>query len=209
MGVAYMNQILIGSILLSVLHAIIPSHWLPVLSIGRKENWSIAEVTKITFYSGLAHALSTILIGVGLGFLGLKLSSSVEYFTHYIAPAVLIALGIFFIYQHHRHKHFHLHNAPRASLSKTKIVMALVAAMFLSPCLEIEAYFLLAGTKGWWAIAMIASLYLVITVSGMLIWVRIAYKGLLRINWHAIEHKAGIITGWTLIITGIISFFIA
>ena len=204
-----MNQILIGSILLSLLHAVIPSHWLPILSIGRKDNWTIKEVTQITLLSGLAHALSTIIIGVILGLLGLELSNKIQYFTHFIAPSTLIGLGIFFIYQHHRHKHFHLHQVPKPSLSKPKIIMALVVAMFLSPCLEIEAYFLMAGTKGWLAVAVIAGLYLLISVSGMVIWVRLAYKGILKLNWHSLEHKAGIITGWTLIITGIISFFIS
>lgn len=204
-----MNQILIGSILLSLLHAVIPSHWLPVLSIGKKDNWTINEVTQVTFLSGLAHALSTIIIGVILGFLGLELSNKIQYFTHYIAPVVLIALGGFFIYQHHRHKHFHLHQIPKPSLSKAKITIALVVAMFFSPCLEIEAYFLVAGTKGLWAILTIAALYLIISVSGMVLWVRLVYKGILKLNWHALEHKAGIITGWTLIITGIISFFIS
>ncbi len=80
--------------------------------------------------------------------------------------------------------------------------------MFLSPCMEIEAYFLLAGTKGWQVMALIAIMYSVITIAGMLIWVRIVYKGLLKLNWHKWEHNAGIITGLTLIITGIITFFI-
>ena len=87
--------------------------------------------------------------------------------------------------------------------------MALVIAMFLSPCLEIEAYFLLAGTKGWWAVLTIAVLYLVISVTGMVLWVRLAYRGILKLNWHTLEHNAGIITGCTLIVTGILSFFIA
>ncbi len=87
--------------------------------------------------------------------------------------------------------------------------MALVIAMFLSPCMEIEAYFLLAGTKGIWAVLLIAGLYLLISVSGMVLWVRLAYKGLLKLNWHSLEHNAGIITGWTLVITGILSSFIS
>lgn len=204
-----MQQIIIGSLFLSLLHAVIPSHWLPVISIGKKDNWTVKEITQVTFISGLAHALSTIAIGIILGLLGLKLSLKVDYFTHLIAPLILITLGLFFIYQHHRHKHFHLHNVPKPTLSKRKIIMALAGAMFLSPCLEIEGYFLMAGAKGWQAILLISGLYLFISVSGMVIWVRLAYKGLLRFNLHSLEHKAGIITGWTLIITGIISFFIS
>ncbi|MEO8768553.1 MAG: hypothetical protein ABI402_00655 [Ferruginibacter sp.] len=204
-----MYSILIGSLLLSLLHAVIPNHWLPILAIGRKENWTIQEVSKVTFISGLAHAVSTIVLGIILGLLGLKLADEIKHFTHFIAPALLILIGIFFIYQHHRHKHFHLHNIPKPSLPKTKIVMGLVIAMFLSPCLEIEAYFLLAGTHGIWFILIIAFMYLLITVSGMVLWIRFAYKGMLKLNWHSLEHKSGIITGWTLIMTGILSFFIS
>jgi len=204
-----MLSIFIGSLLLSLLHAVIPNHWLPVLAIGKKDNWTIREITEVTFISGLAHALSTIALGIILGLLGLQLADKIEYFTHFIAPAFLILLGIFFIYQHHRHKHFHLHNIPKPSLPKNKIIIGLVVAMFLSPCMEIEGYFLLAGTKGLWAVFSIAALYLVITVSGMVLWVRLAYRGILKLDWHSLEHKSGIITGWTLIITGIISFFIS
>ena len=204
-----MYSIFIGSLLLSLLHAVIPNHWLPVLAIGKKDNWSLGEITKVTFITGLAHALSTIVIGIILGLLGLQLANKIDYFTHFMAPAVLILLGVFFIYQHHRHKHFHLHKTPQPTLPKNKIILALVAAMFLSPCMEIEAYFLLAGAYGLWAVISIAVLYLTISVSGMVLWVRLAYKGILKLNWHTLEHKSGIITGWTLVVTGIISFFIS
>ena len=204
-----MYSIIIGSLLLSLLHAVIPNHWLPVLALGKKDNWTLQEVTRVTFISGLAHALSTVAIGIILGLLGLQLATKIEYFTHFIAPGILILLGAFFIYQHHRHKHFHLHKAPKPTLPKNKIILALVVAMFLSPCMEIEAYFLLAGSHGFWAVAGIAALYLFISVTGMVIWVRLAYNGILKLNWHNLEHKSGIITGWTLVITGIISFFIS
>ena len=204
-----MYSIITGSLLLSLLHAIIPNHWLPVLAIGKKEKWSFSEITKVTFLSGLAHALSTIFIGIILGFAGIKLAGSIEYFTHFIAPVFLILLGIFFIYQHHRHRHFHLHNMPKPAISKNKIILSLVVAMFLSPCMEIEAYFLLAGTKGIGTVLLIAAVYLIITVTGMVIWVRLAYRGILKLNWHTLEHNSGIITGCILVFTGIVSFFVA
>jgi putative Mn2+ efflux pump MntP len=204
-----MVSILTGSIIISLLHALIPNHWLPVLAIGKKDNWSLNEISRVTLVTGLAHALSTIVIGIILGMLGSTLAGQIKYFTHFFAPAMLVILGLFFIYQHHRHNHFHLHHTPRASLPKTKIIMTLVIAMFLSPCMEIEAYFLLAGAYGWWAVMSISVLYLIISVSGMVIWVRLAYKGILKLNWHTLEHKSGIITGWTLVGTGIISFFIS
>ena len=86
--------------------------------------------------------------------------------------------------------------------------MSLVVAMFLSPCMEIEAYFLPAGAHGMGAVLFIAAMYLLITVTGMVLWVRFAYKGVLKLNRHRLEHNSGIITGITLVVTGIISFFI-
>lgn len=202
-----MITLITGSLILSVLHALIPNHWLPVLAISRRESWSLTQTTTVTFISGLAHALSTVLIGLLIGLLGVKLAENVRYFTHFIAPIILISLGIFYIYQHHRHKHFHLH-AQEKPLAKNKIITGLVIAMFFSPCFEIEAYFLMAGAHGWSLVAVLAILYTVVTVTGMVIWVRLTYRGLFKFNWHALEHNAGIITGVTLVLTGITSFFI-
>jgi nickel/cobalt transporter (NicO) family protein len=202
-----MVTLLIGSLILSILHALIPNHWLPVLAISRKEKWSMGETTYVTLVSGLAHAVSTVLIGVVIGVVGSQLAAYVEHFARVIAPSILIALGIFYIYQHHRHRHFHIHAEPQAR-SRKSIVTSLVIAMFFSPCFEIEAYFLVAGSHGWSQIAILGALYTVVTVTGMVVFIRLAYSGLSRVNWHSLEHNAGIITGVTLVLTGIASFFI-
>jgi hypothetical protein len=202
-----MITLIAGSLALSVLHALIPNHWLPILAIGKKENWSLGQVTRITLLSGLAHAASTVLIGMLLALAGSKLAGALENFSRFIAPGLIIALGVFYIYQHSRHHHFHLHGHPEQA-SHTRIVLSLATAMFFSPCFEIEPYFLLAGTHGFLFSAFIALLYTIVTVSGMVVWVRITYRSVLRLNWHSLEHNAGIITGVTLILTGILSVFI-
>lgn len=203
-----MFSIISGALIISLLHAIIPNHWLPVIAIGRKDQWSVAEVTKVTLICALAHGISTVLIGILLGFLGAKLDDNLTYFTTIIAPIMLVSIGLIFIYRHHRHKHFHIDDDINKKKPKAAIITALVLAMFFSPCMEIEAYFLLAGTQATWLVWFIAFLYLLITTTGMVLLVRFAYKGLLKLNWHSLEHNAGIITGLTLVATGIISFFI-
>ncbi len=97
-----MYSIITGSLIISLLHAVIPNHWLPVIAIGRKEQWTITEITKVTFSCALAHGISTILIGVALGFLGAKLDDNITHFTNIIAPVILISIGLIFIYRHHR-----------------------------------------------------------------------------------------------------------
>ena len=186
----------------------IPNHWLPVLAIGKKEGWSLAETTRVTFVAGMAHVISTVIIGLLLAMIGSELTAHIENFTRVIAPSILILIGLYFVRQHYTHHHFNVQPEQIEKKTKGSIILALVIAMFLSPCMEIEAYFLLAGTRGWYVLAAVATMYTIITIAGMLIWIRIVYKGLLKLNWHRWEHNAGIITGLVLIITGILSFFI-
>ena len=202
-----MISLISGSLVLSMLHALIPNHWLPILAIARKENWSVAQTMRITLLAGLAHAASTVLVGLLLALLGSQLAVHLERFTAIAGPVLLAALGVYYIYQHSHHHHFHLHGHPETS-PHSKVVWSLALAMFLSPCFEIEPYFLLAGAQDMWLAGLLALLYTVVTVSGMVLWVRATYKTLLRFNWHTLEHNAGIITGVTLIISGILMFFI-
>ncbi len=203
-----MYSIITGALIISLLHAVIPNHWLPVIAIGRKEEWTVKEVTEVTFISAVAHGTSTIIIGLILALVGKKLGNNLQHFTTIIAPAILILMGLFFIYRHHRHKHFHVNGELKKKKTKKATITALVIAMIFSPCMEIEAYFLLAGAYPGWLTWLIALLYLLITTAGMVMLVRLAYKGLLKLNWHSLEHNAGIITGLTLVVTGIITFFI-
>lgn len=192
-----------------MLHAVIPSHWLPVLAIGKKEGWTLAETSRVTILAGIAHVVSTIIIGVLLGLISGELTEHVEHFTRVIAPSILILLGFYFIRQHYRHNHFHYEHKPPKKKTKRSIILTLILAMFLSPCLEIEAYFLLAGSKGWYVLVMIALLYSIISIVGMLIWIRIVYTGLMKLKWDKLEDNAGIITGLVLIVTGLLSLFIS
>jgi len=200
-----MFTLIAGSLILSLLHGLIPNHWLPVLAISKQEKWDLAEATRITFIAGLAHAASTILIGIMLALIGAQLAAAVENFTAYVAPAMLFILGLFYIYQHARHKHFHV-DGPKKTSNKNRLIFSLASAMFFSPCFEIEAYFLVAGAEGLWLVSLLAFLYTIVSVTGMIIWVRLTYSGLLKLNWHSLEHNAGIITGLTLMLSGILAF---
>ncbi|MBK8967368.1 MAG: hypothetical protein R3D58_06260 [Saprospiraceae bacterium] len=199
-----MTTLLTGSFLLSLFHALIPSHWLPVLAIGRQENWSDRQILWITFITGWAHVLSTVLVGIVVAFLGRFLANQVPAFTHWLAPALLCLLGVFYLYQHYRHHHFHLHRQP----TRWGVVGTLALAMFLSPCLEIEGFFLAGGQFGWGFVAVLALVYALVTISGMVLWVGLVLKGLQRLDWHAWEHNAGLITGITLLVSGLAMFWL-
>ncbi len=88
-----MIQILIGSLVLSVIHASIPNHWIPIVAIGKTEKWSRNETLWVTAIAGSAHTISTISIGIIVGLVGHRLSSTHEFVTRVVAPLILVILG--------------------------------------------------------------------------------------------------------------------
>ena len=141
-----MTTLLTGTIMLSLLHGLIPSHWLPVLALKERFGWQGSKTVRIASVAALAHSLSTFLLGVFLGLFSLSLAGTLNSYTRWVIPALLIAIGFYFIIQHHRHHHFHFNEKQKLDQAgATQVVTLLVFMMFLSPCLEIEAYFLIAG----------------------------------------------------------------
>jgi nickel/cobalt transporter (NicO) family protein len=202
------NDILAATLLISVLHGIIPGHWLPVLALKKRYDWSASVTLRVAAMAATAHAVSTVLLGILLASISHLAAEKMESYTHWIMPGGLIAMGIFFMYQHHTHHHFHLsHEDDVNNASRRKVVGLLALMMFLSPCLEIEAVFLKAGIEGFYAVGMVALIYGVVSVAGITLWVALAQRGLQRLNWHGIEHNAGLIAGLVLVLVGVASFW--
>jgi len=211
-----MLNIIIGSLLLSVTHALIPNHWFPLAAISRSENWTQRETVEVTALTGFLHTLSTIIIGIIIGFIGYKLGNTVELVASIYAPVILIGFGLYFIIlnlrqKHHTHCHINPEKIKQASKkSKRAIITALGTMMFFSPCVEIEAYFFTAGQYGWTGILTLSVIYLFVTVIVMVVVVKLGRKSLQLLNQklHFLEHYEKAITGGILIILGILTFFV-
>lgn len=157
--------------------------------------------------AALAHSLSTVIIGIFLAIGGMALDGILPYFK-YIAAGILISLGILFIWRHQHHMHFHLRefkHSPNTNL--TAIIGSLLLAMFLSPCLEVGALFLVAGTEGMMLTIIIATIYTITSAAGMTLFAWLAFHGLKKMDWHKLEHSSGLISGIILILTGLMFIF--
>ncbi len=209
-------QIILGAFLLSIVHASIPNHWIPLVALSKTEKWNEKLTLGITAVSGFAHTLSTIIIGIIVGFLGYKLSGSYSFIVGVIAPSLLILLGIIYLVlsirenkHHHHHHHSHeIHIDDVKKKTTSTIIITLVIAMFFSPCLEIESYFFVASKLGWKGIISVSVIYTVITIAGMLLLVWLGMKGVRKIKSHFLEHHEKTITGVLLIVLGITGYFI-
>lgn len=210
-----MYQIFIGSLILSTIHALIPNHWLPLISVGKTEKWTQNQTLWATIITGFAHTLSTIIIGMIIGLIGYKLSTSYLVISETIGPAILIGLGIVYLFfdfrshYHHHHEMIPVITEPGQNKSRwVAILTSLSIAMFLTPCIEIEAYYFQAGTIGWIGIIIVSGVYLVATVMIMLFLVYWGLKGVKTFKSQFLEHHEKGITGSVLIALGLLALVV-
>ena len=104
-----MWQIFIGSLLLGIFHPLVPNHWIPLIAISKTEKWTTKESVFATLITGFSHTISTIIIGIIVGFVGIKLSENYSYITRIAAPIVLLSIGLIYIGLDFRLKHNHHH----------------------------------------------------------------------------------------------------
>lgn len=220
------TEILAGSIVLSTIHALIPNHWLPIVTISKVENWSNQRIFLVTAIIAFAHILSTIIIGILVGLLGYKLSSEYEFYTKIAAPLILVSIGLFYLilefkkkkhsYDHnhnhshdhgHSHGHSHNHNDLISIVSTNKSFFAIIASLaissFFTPCIELEAYYFTAGIFGWPGIAMVSFIYAGVTILGTILLVFLGIKGFKNIKFKILEEHERSFIGGVLIILGI------
>ncbi len=205
-----MLQIIIGAFLLSFVHALIPNHWIPLVTIAKTEKWSRYEALLATGSAGLAHTLSTILIGIVVGLIGYELSEEYSQVISVIAPSILVLFGIIYLILGARHSHHDFSSGLQKNNKKRKvsIILTLAFVMFFSPCLEIEVFYFSAGTLGWMGIVAVSAIYLIVTVLGMIILVDFGLKGVKKIRSDFLEHHEKKLTGTILIVLGISSYFL-
>jgi nickel/cobalt transporter (NicO) family protein len=209
-----MYQVFIGSLILSTIHALIPNHWLPLIAVGQTEKWTQNQTLWATIITGFAHTLSTIIIGIVVGLIGYKLSASYSVISETIAPSILIGLGMIYVildFRHHDHHHDVKPVVTKIGQKKSRwvaILTSLSIAMFLTPCIEIEAYYFQAGTIGWIGIFIVSAVYLITTVVIMLTLVYLGMKGASTFKSDFFEHHEKGITGMVLIALGLLALLV-
>lgn len=204
-----MISIVIATIVLAFVHALIPNHWLPLVAVAKSEKWEKAEVVLIASITASAHVLGTVILGIVLGMVGSKLAKEYEGYVHVIAPVMLIIFGLIYFTVNLPHHHLNEKNGVgQYRRSKRRWILIFVIFMFFSPCLEVESLFLAAGAYGWNSILLLAMVYALISITGILMLVMLAFRGIQLINSRFIEDNEKRITGMVLIIVGILTFFI-
>lgn len=107
------------AVTLGFMHTVLgPDHYLPFIVMGRARKWPLLKTLLISFFCGLGHILSSVVlgfVGITLGIAVIRLEN-IESFRGSTAAWLLIGFGFaYFIWGLHRaiknrpHKHVHFH----------------------------------------------------------------------------------------------------
>lgn len=204
-----MFSILAGTFVLGLIHALIPNHWLPLVAVAKSENWKQRDVTSITFFAALAHVLGTVILGIVLGVIGKELQEKYGEVINVTSAVLLIVFGlIYFTVNLPHHHHSEQSDVSSYRRSRRRWVLIFIVMMFLSPCLEVESLFLSAGAFGMGVVTLMAFIYAVVSIAGILLLVNLGYRGVNLLPAEFIEHNEKRISGIVLILVGIVTFFL-
>jgi hypothetical protein len=204
-----MFTIIAGTVLLAMVHALIPNHWLPLVAVARAEQWSRKDVTTVTLLAALAHVTGTVALGLVLGFIGKELVEKYGTAIHVGSSVLLIVFGlVYYTVNLPHHHHSGQQDVAAYKRSKRRWVGIFIVMMLLSPCLEVESLFLTAGIYGMSMVTVLSVVYALVSISGILLLVRLGYKGVNLLPASFIEHNEKRISGTVLILAGIASFFL-
>lgn len=231
--------LLVTAASLALVHTLIgPDHYLPFIVLGRAEGWTLRKTLLLTLLCGLAHVLSSVVIGalgVGLGW-ALSGMERFEGIRGSLASWGLIAFGLAYfawglwrgwrgrhvhVHQHadgtvHRHSHHHLlgGDAPRHAetdheqadhlRAHRRTVWTLFIIFVLGPCEPLIPLLIVpAAQHSVWGVAVVATVFGVITISTMLVTVSLGFMGLGALRLPLLERYVHAMAGGTLLVAGL------
>ena len=199
--------------MLSVLHAALPSHWLPFITMGQAERWGLRRTLLVCTVAVTGHVVSTGIVG---GLLGWFSADAITAYAgtaeHLVAPALLAGLGVVYLGYHFsgkRHTHSHTPGGRHAGHPNPLVMIGtLLLTLFLSPCLEVMVYFIEASRQGVELVFWLWAAHAGATLAMILGLVAAGYYGIEMANTHWFEHNDRLITGLALLGLGAFQYFV-
>ncbi len=208
-----------------------PDHYLPFIVIGRARNWSLTKTLVISFFCGLGHVLSSVVLGflgIALGIAVFKLEG-VESIRGGIAAWLLIGFGFaYFIWglrrailnkphkhvhlhaEGHEHDHDHKHATDHCHIHESKAKKANVTPWILflifvfGPCEPLIPIIMYpAAQHNISGVIFVAAAFGVVTIATMLTIIALASWGVKFVKLGKLERYSHALAGAMIFISGI------
>lgn len=202
--------LLASTALIAVVHAAAgPDHYLPFIAIGMARKWTRTKAFAVVLVSGIAHVLSSVVIGaVGIAAgIGLESLKFLEGTRGTVAGWLLIFAGALYLAWSLRPRHHHAHaediaNDPRAQ-RRGIIFWVFVAVIVLGPCEPLIPLMFVAVQISWAAVAAASLLFLILTLAMMELFVLTGLAGVSLLPKRLTHHLGNAFAGLVIIGLGI------
>lgn len=204
------TALLLTALTIGVIHTIAgPDHYLPFVALSKSRNWSMTKTINVVILSGLAHVLSSVIIGfIGIAAgIGLSKLELFEGFRGNLAAWLLFSFGVaytawavFRLIRRRGHVHKHLDEKS----SKKQLTVWIIFMIFLfGPCEPLIPILMYpAAEHNYAAVGLIALVFAVATIGTMLISVLILLKGFNLFKLSSLEKYQHIIAGFAIMLCG-------
>lgn len=184
-----------GAFLAAFLHAVLPTHWLPFVLVGRGQGWSARQTLGAAALSGLAHVAVTVLIGALVVLVGVQVERQFNGVLSAASAAILAFLGLYFLFSRKRgakalSAQTAAEAAPRRYVSDRAALLSLVAVLAFYPSEAFLPLYLSGAPHGWGAFALLTAILTVATLGGMMLFTSLALAGASRLKlerWERYE----------------------
>jgi sulfite exporter TauE/SafE len=185
-----------------------PDHYLPFIMIGKAKEWKLAKVLGLTVLCGIAHILSSVLVG----FLGIALELQVEKLNWFesvrgnLAAWALIAFGLLYAlwgirrwYKKHNHSH-----TDKIENTKNVTPWVLFIIFALGPCEPLIPILMYpAAIESVGALVLVTSVFGLVTLVTMTGAVLAVTYGLSFVNLKRFENLGHPIAGFVIFLSGL------
>ena len=174
------------------LHAVLPTHWLPFVLVGRGQGWSTRRTLGAAALSGSVHVVVTIVIGLLVVLAGVELDRRYGGLLPAVSAVILSGLGVYFLVTwRKRVKQVHDQTEPGAPArhfaTDRAALASLVAVLAFYPSEAFLPVYLSAAPLGWVAFAVLSLILAGATLLGMMLFTSLALLGADRLKFERWE----------------------
>ncbi len=200
-----------GLLLMSLIHSLIPTHWLSFVLVAKAQGWSRKKMLKVVLFSGLGHVTTTTLVGLLAALFGKAAHAAVERLETPLPAMILFVFGLYYIVVGWRkggHRHC-THDHTDDPIREDRIaVSALFLEMTLSPCETLIPVFFAAGFLPWPQLILMAVVTSLVTLLVMCVLSWVGHTGYSKIRLPWLENNERILVGLLLAGLGVLTYFL-
>lgn len=190
------------------LHAALPTHWLPFVLVGRGQRWTLPQVLTAVATAGLAHILSTAVVGGLIVAAGIAMDQWISGLLPSLSAGLLFLFGAFYLGRALLRPAI-MAGGPSLALSEPTVSHAaafwgLVAMMAISPGEVLLPIYLSQATEGPLVLAALTLVFAAGTVLGMTLFTVLARAGWSVLRLERWARYEGVILGLALILIGLL-----